>query len=55
LSLLLQRSPASRLEFVVPQALWCEVVRTRGSGTGVLFVRGYTGFLLEQNVAASST
>jgi hypothetical protein len=23
LSLLLQRSPASRLEFVVPQALWC--------------------------------
>jgi hypothetical protein len=32
-----------------------EVVHTRGSGTGVPFVRGYTGFLPEQNVTASST
>jgi hypothetical protein len=35
-SLLLQRSPASHPEFVVPQALRCGgVVRTCGSGTGV--------------------
>jgi hypothetical protein len=32
-----------------------EVVHTRGSGTGVPFVRGYTGFLPEQNVTASRT
>jgi hypothetical protein len=31
------------------------VVRTRGSGTGVPFVRRYTGFLLEQNVTTSGT
>jgi hypothetical protein len=55
LSLLLQRSPASRLEFVIPWAPGVEVVHTRGSRTGVLFVRRYTGFLPEQNVTASST
>jgi hypothetical protein len=32
-----------------------EVVHTRGSGTGVPFVRGYTGFLPEKNVTASRT
>jgi hypothetical protein len=32
-----------------------EVVHTHGSGTGVPFVRRYTGFLPEQNVTASST
>jgi hypothetical protein len=37
-SLLLQRSPASHPEFVIPQALRCGVVHTRGSGTGVPFV-----------------
>jgi hypothetical protein len=32
-----------------------EVVHTYGSGTGVPSVRGYTGFLPEQNVTASIT
>jgi hypothetical protein len=36
LSLLVQWSVASYLEFVVPQSV--EVVHTRGSGTGVPFV-----------------
>jgi hypothetical protein len=41
-SLLLQRSPASHPEFVVPQALQCGgVVRTCGSGTGVPFVMAF--------------
>jgi hypothetical protein len=47
--------PASRLEFVIPWAPGVEVVHTRGNGTGVPFVRGYTGFLPEQNVTASRT
>jgi hypothetical protein len=38
LSLLLQWSPASHLEFVVPQALRCGGCSYPGSGTGVPFV-----------------
>jgi hypothetical protein len=55
LSLLPQRSSASRLKFVIPRGPSVEVVHTRGNGTGVPFVRGYTGFLPEQNATASRT
>jgi hypothetical protein len=37
-ALLVQRSPASHPEFVVPRPSGVEVVHTRGSGTGVPFV-----------------
>jgi hypothetical protein len=40
LSLLLQRSLASHLEFVIPRAPGVEVVHTRGIGTRVSFVGG---------------
>jgi hypothetical protein len=55
LSLLLQRSLASRLEFVVPQALWCGGCSYPRERNQSPVYKGIYWVLPEQNVTASST